>query len=69
MQHSKALRYCEVCNGRIPPERLRLLPGTRRCVRCSTERPYTEEDVPVDGADVTEQLKSFDGPSTGQARW
>lgn len=67
--HSKNLRYCEVCDRRIPPERLRLLPETRRCVRCSAERRKTGDEVPLDGADPAERLKSFDGPSSGQARW
>ena len=36
---------CEFCGRVIPPERLRILPGTRCCVRCSDTIPYSEEDM------------------------
>ena len=32
---------CEVCGVTIDPERLRILPHTRRCVRCAGIRPGT----------------------------
>jgi Prokaryotic dksA/traR C4-type zinc finger len=28
---------CGICDGEIPPARLRALPGTQVCVRCSKE--------------------------------
>ena len=66
MQHSKSLRRCEACDRRIPPERLRLLPETRRCVRCSDARPLTDRDVPCDGVSAEERLKALVGPSSGK---
>ncbi len=67
--HSRSLRTCEECGRRIPPERLRLLPETRRCVRCSDARRKTDRDLDLDGADPAERLRSFDGPSTGERRY
>ena len=61
VQHSRSLRSCELCGKRIPPERLRLLPGTRRCVRCSEERPKTIDQVPVDETDLRERIASAEG--------
>lgn len=62
MQHARALRHCELCDKRIPPERLRLLPETRRCVRCSDARPLTDADLPCDGAaDAEERVDSAHG--------
>lgn len=31
---------CITCGAGIPAERLRLLPQTRKCVRCSDAQPY-----------------------------
>lgn len=36
---------CEVCLKPIPKARLRALPATRRCVRCSDEEPVREEAI------------------------
>lgn len=30
---------CQKCRNKIPPERLAVLPHTRTCVVCSTEKP------------------------------
>lgn len=27
-------RYCEDCGEEIPPERIKAIPGARRCVQC-----------------------------------
>jgi hypothetical protein len=30
-------RFCERCNARIPPARVKALPGTWLCIECSAE--------------------------------
>ena len=56
MQMKRSDRVCSECGASIPPERLRLLPDTFTCVKCSTEQPRT--DVPVDGADQADSIHS-----------
>ena len=36
---------CEVCGGVIPLERLRILPDTRCCVKCSQAKPYSQVEA------------------------
>jgi RNA polymerase-binding transcription factor DksA len=36
-----AYGQCEICGQAIDPERLRILPHTRRCVRCASIPPGT----------------------------
>lgn len=40
-------RTCTECGRRIPPERLRLLPATWTCVRCSGEAKKVEADTDI----------------------
>lgn len=47
---------CEYCGRVIPRERLRILPDTRCCVRCSDISPYSEEELL--GFVITEQDES-----------
>lgn len=54
-------RTCVECGARIPMERLRLLPETTTCVRCSGVRPLTSREVPVDGVERSEQVNSAEG--------
>ncbi len=56
-------RKCDGCGDKIPTERLRLLPDTRECVRCSSEAK--RQDVETDGADPADvsRSSSFNGNS------
>jgi RNA polymerase-binding transcription factor DksA len=44
----KDLPRCSECDAPIPYERLRVLPDTTTCVKCSRVKPRTEEDVEID---------------------
>lgn len=44
---------CEVCGAEIPLQRLKILPATTTCVKCSQTKPYSE--VEVLGFDVAEE--------------
>jgi len=37
--------FCEICGAEIPPERLKILPDTRTCVKCSQTKPYSEAEI------------------------
>lgn len=70
MQHSRNLRRCEACGKRIPPERLRFDPATRRCVHCSDARKVTDADVPCDGAaNAEDRLDSAHGGADRGGDW
>lgn len=47
MQTNGRERDCTECGRRIPPERLRLLPATWTCVRCSGEAKKVEADTDI----------------------
>jgi hypothetical protein len=36
---------CEFCGKEIPLARLKILPDTTTCVKCSQTEPYSESDV------------------------
>jgi hypothetical protein len=36
---------CEFCGKEIPAARLKILPDTTTCVKCSQTRPYSESDI------------------------
>ncbi|MBN1781277.1 TraR/DksA C4-type zinc finger protein [bacterium] len=36
---------CEFCGKKIPRERLKILPETTCCVKCSQTMPYSEAEV------------------------
>ena len=38
-------KYCEFCSTAIPTERLKILPHTTTCVKCSETRPYSEDEI------------------------
>jgi len=44
---------CEVCGAEIPPQRLKILPDTTTCVKCSQTKPYSVVDVL--GFDVSQE--------------
>jgi len=31
-------KYCIICNSKIPPQRIKILPNTKVCVGCSTSK-------------------------------
>ena len=37
--------HCEICGVEIPRERLKILPDTQYCVKCSQTQPYSEADA------------------------
>lgn len=37
--------HCALCFNLIPAERLEVLPDTRTCVKCSTEKKYVGANV------------------------
>lgn len=47
---------CEVCDAVIPQQRLRVLPHTTTCVRCSRVFGYTEDDVDLVGSDPEDMI-------------
>ncbi len=47
-------RRCKKCGGRIPAERLAVLPDTRTCAGCSDARPVTNLDVELDTPDASD---------------
>ena len=36
---------CEFCGKEIPSARLKILPDTTTCVKCSQTEPYSESDI------------------------
>ena len=50
-------KRCVVCGVVIPEERIELLPNTSTCVRHSVERPLTEDDACLDGADSSDLVR------------
>ncbi|HYE20988.1 MAG TPA: TraR/DksA C4-type zinc finger protein [Tepidisphaeraceae bacterium] len=45
------MKTCEACGLKIPAGRVKALPHTRRCVRCSDEKAKTVDEIPVALAD------------------
>lgn len=43
-------RLCEVCGEAIPKERIRILPDTTTCVKCSQTQPYSRAEAMSMGA-------------------
>jgi RNA polymerase-binding transcription factor DksA len=39
--------YCEICGNKIPATRLKVLPDTTTCVKCSKTEHYREEKLMV----------------------
>ncbi len=37
--------HCEICGVQIPSERLKILPDTTFCVKCSQIKPYSESEA------------------------
>jgi hypothetical protein len=37
--------FCEFCGREIPLARLKILPDTTTCVKCSQTQPYSESDI------------------------
>ncbi len=36
------MRKCKKCGDEIPLERLDVLPKTKKCIKCTKEKPYRE---------------------------
>lgn len=64
--------HCEICGKIIPAARLKVLPDTTTCVKCSQTEPYSREDVL--GLDVTDEseraslnIEDYDDLGSGQS--
>lgn len=51
-------KTCSKCGIPIPFERTDALPNTETCVNCSTVKPLREDQVSIDGADLTDMIRS-----------
>jgi len=61
--------FCEICGAEIPPERLKILPDTRTCVKCSETKPYSKAEILGDVMAEEEQenrlnMEDFEDPDT-----
>ena len=50
-------RYCATCQQLINTTRLKVLPHTQTCVKCSRVRPLTERDIETDTSDQADMVR------------
>jgi len=41
----KKIIFCEICGAKIPLERVKILPDTTTCVKCSQTEPYSRDSI------------------------
>lgn len=51
---------CESCGTVIPPERIKILPETKTCVKCSQTRPYSRAEA-LDMGAIAESESAMSG--------
>ena len=50
------MKKCEICGKLIPPERLKIIPETRRCVDCARAKG---SDIHIRRADIGMDIETY----------
>jgi len=57
-----AQKTCSICGKRILKERIKALPETTTCTKCSKAKPISATEIEVDGSELGEMIKTVQGP-------